>query len=424
MNRRSVVARGRSVRPTRRGWAVLAVAVAVFALAVAFDRREGLIVAVFLASTLAAAVTFVAVRRERLDVSRRLPASVLGVGEDAEIVVDVGTRSWDPSIRRWRDTVPESFGGEPHGEADDLVRSAGGGSMRARYLVAPRRRGEYSLGPLIVTREDPFGLVAADRASVGRSEVVVTPRVFPLIRSELIQASGDGARHEHRMSSHPQVDELIAREYRAGDPMRRIHWRATARRGELMVRQEEQEVDPAVVLLLDTGSVTGESSVAPETFEHLVDLAASIAVHVLGDGFRLSLVESVPSDRSARGRFEPGQSADVLAALALVTPRETDPERPDIAGVAREALERTGASVPVVAVLSTAGLRAARRLAPLSRLADPAVAFVPDSPAAAAAAGVLRASGWLVGTVGPGRSVAEAWNAAMLLDPSPAVGVS
>lgn len=400
-------------RPTRRGWAVAVVAVVVLIAAAVFDRREGFIVAVFLLTLLIVSTVFVVARRAGLVVSRRLSSDILSVGEDAAVVLDVRTDTWDSSISRWRDVVPESFGRPPMGDAHVLTSASVGGSVRATYRVRPRRRGEFVLGPLVVTREDPFGLVSAERSSTGRSDVVVTPRVFPLVPSELIQASGEGARHEHRMSSHPRVDELIAREYRAGDPMRRIHWRATARRGELMVRQEEQEVDPAVILVLDTGERVDGPRIDPEMFEHMVEMAASIAVHTLGAGFRLTLVESVPRDTDAARRFEPSQSADVLKRLAVVAPIRPDDETPDIAVVTRDVLNRAGAPVPVVAVLGDGGVTTTRRLGPLARLADPAIAFLPTVDGGAA---VLRGAGWVTGALDPARAVPEIWNDTVLLD--------
>jgi uncharacterized protein (DUF58 family) len=263
-------------------------------------------------------------------------------------------------------------------------------------------------------------LVEAERSSVGRTDVVVTPRVVRLVPSELIQASGEGARHEHRMSSHPRVDELIAREYRAGDPMRRIHWRATARRGELMVRQEEQEVDPAVVLVLDTAAAPGEAGASSAAFEQRVEMAASVAVHVLAAGFRLTLVESVPRDTDAARRFEPSQSADALKRLAVVSPVRADDETPDIAALCRDLLDRAGAPVPLIAVLGEGGAAAARRLAPLVRRADPAIVFLPPSDAPRS---VLRSAGWVTGVLDPGRDIAETWIDTVLLDAVASGGV-
>jgi uncharacterized protein (DUF58 family) len=420
MTRRSGRGRPLPIRPTRRGWAVAASVVAAFAAGAVFDRREGFIVGIFLLTLLAVSTVVVAVRRAGLDVTRRPRADSLSAGEVSDVVLDVRTGTWDHAITRWRDVVPASFGDPPAGDADALTAASVGGAVRATYRIRPARRGEFALGPLVVTLVDPFGLVEAERSSVGRTDVVVTPRVVRLVPSELIQASGEGARHEHRMSSHPRVDELIAREYRAGDPMRRIHWRATARRGELMVRQEEQEVDPAVVLVLDTAAAPGEAGASSAAFEQRVEMAASVAVHVLAAGFRLTLVESVPRDTDAARRFEPSQSADALKRLAVVSPVRADDETPDIAALCRDLLDRAGAPVPLIAVLGEGGAAAARRLAPLVRRADPAIVFLPPSDAPRS---VLRSAGWVTGVLDPGRDIAETWIDTVLLDAVASGGV-
>ncbi len=414
---RPVLARLRSFRLTRRGWAVLVVAGAILAAAIVFDRREGFVVTVFLVSLLVVAGVFVTARRARVEVSRRPSSELLAVGEEARITLAVRTDSWDPTITRWRDSIPASFGSAPEGTADSLVRSGVAGLARTAYAVRPERRGDHVLGPLVVVREDPFGLVEMERASRGTGSVVVTPRVSPLVRSELLQASGEGARHEHRMSSHPRVDELIAREYRTGDPLRRIHWRATARRGELMVRQEEQEVDPVALLLLDTATTPDGSTLVPDAvFERMVDLTASIAVHILDAGFRLTLVESVPAESGAPERFEPSQGSDVLRRLAVVAPTRRTQDAPDIAVVGRELLDRAGAPVPFIVVLADASTATARRLSSLGRLADPAIAFVPVDSVSGEGADALRSAGWIVGAVDAARDVADLWNVTVLVE--------
>ena len=179
-----------------------------------------------------------------------------------------------------------------------------------------------------------------------------------------------------------------------------------------MVRQEEQEVDPAAILVLDTAARTGEPRDGA-VFEQMIELAASIAVHTLAAGFRLTLVESVPRGTDAARRFEPAQSADLLKRLAVVSPIRPDADTADIAAVTRDVLDRAGAPVPVLAVLGDGGVATARRLGPLARLADPAIVFLPASEGGRA---VLRDAGWVTGALDTSRAVPEIWNDTVLLD--------
>ena len=112
------------------------------------------------------------------------------------------------------------------------------------YPLLGRVRGRFSTGPLTVRTTDPFGLVQLDRQFVATSEVMVTPRVVPLPTIRATGGAGStGEARPHRIGVVGQ-DDVLVREYRQGDDVRRIHWRSTARWGDLMVRREEQAWDP------------------------------------------------------------------------------------------------------------------------------------------------------------------------------------
>ena len=113
--------------------------------------------------------------------------------------------------------------------------------------------------------------------------------------------------HGLQRRTHPNSDELIAREYRYGDPLRRVNWAATARRGELMVREEEQRGDPEARVLLDTtlagrprvSSLRREHDDGPNhAFELGIEMAASIGVHLLEHGFRVRCTQVADPERA------------------------------------------------------------------------------------------------------------------------------
>src|SRR5947209_9048920 len=80
-------------------------------------------------------------------------------------------------------------------------------------------------------------------------------------------------------------DDAATREYRLGDDLRRIHWRSTARRGELMVRREEQPWQSRAVLLLDCRQSAHQGDGPLSSFEWSVSAAASIGLHLAHGGF-------------------------------------------------------------------------------------------------------------------------------------------
>src|SRR3712207_9395429 len=81
---------------------------------------------------------------------------------------------------------------------------------------------------------------------------MVTPRVVPLPAIRTIGGGGNtGEARPHRIGVVGQ-DDVLVREYRQGDDVRRIHWRSTARLGDLMVRREEQSWAPSASIVLDS----------------------------------------------------------------------------------------------------------------------------------------------------------------------------
>ncbi|OLP72781.1 hypothetical protein BJM39_09955 [Salmonella enterica subsp. enterica serovar Javiana] len=101
-------------------------------------------------------------------------------------------------------------------------------------------RGRHRLGPLGVRLRDPFGLSTRVAAISGSSDILVLPRILPLGGGQP-PGSGVGAEGAipHMVALHGE-DDVSIRSYRDGDDLRRIHWPATAKTGELMVRQEDR----------------------------------------------------------------------------------------------------------------------------------------------------------------------------------------
>uniref|UniRef100_UPI0028D30CFD DUF58 domain-containing protein n=1 Tax=uncultured Leifsonia sp. TaxID=340359 RepID=UPI0028D30CFD len=295
-------------RPTARGWAFGAVGVVALAASAFFGRTDVLFVGVFLTVLVLAAMISVTVDRPRLTVARSFHPDVVAVGEKATIVTTARNLSSRPSPpARWREFAPDAVEVQPSAPfprlgPHQLNVTHGRDTVVLRQDVVAARRGSHAVGPLIVSRADPFGIAYAEYAVGQPRQLLVTPRVVPLRRGELDVAHSEGTEHELQRHSIPSADELIAREYRPGDPLRRVHWRATARHDKLMVRQEEQRSNPEAWLLMDTRA--GEDG--DEEFETLVEFVASIGVHLLDNGFVVSVVET--AQRQLGGRSGAGRS--------------------------------------------------------------------------------------------------------------------
>ncbi len=166
-----------------------------------------------------------------------------------------------------------------------VPRLAPSASWSDSVQVPSDRRAVVRVGPTIIRRSDPFGVVRAD-ADVGGSEVLyVHPRRYLTERLPLgKQTALDTQTHDSARGR--QVFHAV-REYVAGDDRRQIHWRTTAKfGGKLMVREHIDVSQPNLVILLDNCA----HRQSPQSFEECVDVVASIGCAVLDGGSPLRFV--------------------------------------------------------------------------------------------------------------------------------------
>lgn len=130
-----------------------------------------------------------------------------------------------------------------------LLRLKAGATTTATYPVPTDRRGVVGIGPLRVVRRDPLGLLTLARGYGGVSQVWVYPTVHHLTAVPTgVMRSLDGRADR---VPHGSITFDTLREYVVGDELRHVHWRTTARVGELMVREHLDTSLPRLVVLLD-----------------------------------------------------------------------------------------------------------------------------------------------------------------------------
>jgi uncharacterized protein (DUF58 family) len=190
-------------------------------------------------------------------------------------------------------------------------------------------------------------------------------------------------------------DDLLPREHRPGDDMRRIHWRATARQGEIMVRREEQAWHSSVTVILDDRDRAHHGTGSASTFEWAVSAAASIAMHYLRHGWRLTVITTT-------GRVLAEAPAATSADLDLVLQAFAEVRMSDGAMAGSLGID-ADAVTAVVAVMGRVSDDSVRTLArPIAGFAgclllDPG----PED--------LLRAQGWRVSPWSRATPVEEAW---------------
>lgn len=425
--------RVRGVGLTRRGWWFLIAGGVLIVLAYTGGRALLLWAGCLLAALPLVALLMVVARRPRLAATRQFAPGVVSVGETAGVAVSVQNLASSRSLAaRWRDGLPWRPFATPPGRLPALEgRSARFGS-RSRttvgYDVVAPRRGVIMLGPLEVEVSDPFDLALAT-VTVGEAQpLIVTPAVVPLSTGTLSAPGGDGEATVVQRRTTGDDDDAMTREYRAGDALRRVHWRATARHGDLMVRQEEQRSLPRARLVIDTlrqgypdatpderaRVVDGDGESA--AFEWAVRMLASAAVHLRRLGYAIEIEETGTPQLETVGRRRTWGDEELLVRLASMG-LEDDAVLPARAG--------TVTSGPVIAIAGHPSSPTVTWLAERRQTGQLAVAFLVQSlsplgrldpaldrrPGATPASEVLTDAGWLVVPVRTDDDPAAAWQA-------------
>ncbi len=275
---------------TARGWAVLLVSLLAFGagewFGFALVRALG---AAGLGTVLAAAI--LTSRRVRVEVTRSVHPERVTRGEPALARLTATSRG-----RR----QPGFFATDRAGRFTRTVRippSLPEVSRTLSYELPTSVRGRQEVGPLRLHRGDPLGLVRTGLPAGDTATLWVHPRRY---RAKAPAAGYPRHHHEGVVSDRTlrgSAELLEVRPYQPGDEVRYLHWKATARTGQLMVRDCADPEQPRFTLLLDTR----RGVFSPEVFEEAVDLAASLLVAA---GRHVRLVTTGGLDRAFAGGAE------------------------------------------------------------------------------------------------------------------------
>jgi uncharacterized protein (DUF58 family) len=400
---------------TTRGRCLLAAGSALVVCALVLGQRDLLRAAVFLVALPLAAAWLVSRTRYRLACSRTLEPHRVESGRTSTVRISLNNVSRLPSgVLLMEDALPYSLGGRPRFVLDKIEPR---GVREVSYPVSSDVRGRFCVGPLSVRLTDPFGLCELTRSFATTDELVVTPVISQLPAVRLGGDWAGGGEAASRSVSTSGTDDAATREYRHGDDLRKVHWRSTARVGELMVRREEQPFQSRATLLLDARAPAHRGDGPGSSFEWSVSAIASIGVALSRSGFALSLLRDSGDELSPLALpLTEGLLLDALASVPATRTATLDG--------AVERLRRGGHGGVLVAVLGALDLEDAEQLARLRTGTTVCVGVVldadswaPVSPKARAVAvqqhekavALLQASGWRVLPITHGTTLASLW---------------
>jgi uncharacterized protein (DUF58 family) len=404
---------------TTRGRVVVVLGIIGCIVSIVLGQRDLLRVGILLLVLPMLSALLVARTRYRLASARGLRPTRVSVDQPATSVVRVENVSRLASgLLLVEDDVPWQLGRSQRFVVDRLEQS---GRRDVRYELRGALRGRYTVGPVSVQLVDPFGFCRATRRFTTTDILTVVPAIVPLPAIPLGgDWSGLGEARSRAVASAGE-DDVIPREYRTGDELRRVHWKSTARSGELMVRREEHPWRTRATVLLDTRAVAHRGEGPASSFEWAVSAAASTACHLALRGYAVRIVDadgtwlrpgSLGADMLTGPEAE-GPLLDVFATVGL-----TEGIAPAVVGAEARARVRDGLLVAVLGDLDGAQ---AETVAALRHGNASALALVLDTPAWASrttapeegrttrSAALLSAAGWRVAVCEPQTDLSEAW---------------
>ncbi|WP_454044165.1 DUF58 domain-containing protein [Cellulosimicrobium sp. Marseille-Q8652] len=295
--------------------------------------------------------------------------------------------------------------------------------IAVRYRLRPLRRGRWSLGPLLTTRVDTFGLVSATQELGEATSVAVWPRTVELpVRGTRAFGEQERSTSGARLSS---SDDSVLRDYVTGDDPRRVHWASAARHGQLMVRSDESASLPPVTVLFDRGLLphpdlgrSGGHALADGDWS--VECAASVGVSLLHAGHPVRFVATSLAPVVDTSGFTANRSgegpADLLDATVDLHGHHGLSDTDRAAAATAEAL-RTARRPGEITVAVTGPLGPVARHTVASMAGDALHwAFVvrprtwsSQRTEAQDTVDALRATGWHVALVDAGTPLENAW---------------
>src|SRR5262245_9003517 len=285
---------------------------------------------------------------ESLEATRETSALAAEIGDNVAVVVTMkNTGRWPVAWVLVEDLLPRDalMFNPPRlhvsGKRMQLTMLRPAARKTMLYQLTPTRRGDYQLGPLVLETGDLFGLHRRDRVLTEPQFLLVLPKVLPLAGYEVVSKRPIGeVRMSYRLYEDPTRIAGV-RAYERGDPLNRVHWRATARTGQLHSKVYEPSTVVGATLIMEFHMAVHDRRHEPHRSDMAVTAAASIANAVYLLGQQIGLVTN-GRDAADRIRTE-GWAHDYRsrsAALAsasmrdkserlapLIVPTQRGPER-------------------------------------------------------------------------------------------------
>jgi uncharacterized protein (DUF58 family) len=395
---------------TTRGRCLVAGGIAAIVCAYLLDERDLLRVGILAVALPLAALIVVFGRRTRLTAEHRATPNRLHPGSTGTVELRIG----NAGVGRSRPIAitDESTPGLTEGVRCVLPPLRARSTAVVRYRLQATRRGRFTIGDVTVRSADPLGLSAHRRTIPAGTDVLVVPLITPLVGLPVMSGMRSAAGDSAGASTAGGDPDVRIRPYVAGDDIRTIHWRATARRDDLVVRTRQPVSHGSATVVIDHRAAAHRGEAPDSSLEDAVSLAASISVHILVNDYQLRLATHAGEVVASGGDVVD----DVMVGLAELEADETQ----TFAGTAAH---HAGMVIAVTGALTEQDVR---RMVSIKAAGSRGLAFVFDAAQwsagesdpswalpAESAASALRAAGWGALVARRGDDPAALWRAGL-----------
>jgi len=272
-----------------------------------------------------------------LSYERRFSEARAFQGEQIELTLTVNNRK--PLPLSWlsiEDTFPAAL--PINGKSITLNRATNLGEFRSfwmpnafqrvqrHFTIDCVERGFHRFGPAKLSTGDGFGFFGRTSALPGEQRLIVYPRLYTVDELRLPAKNPFGERRAHERLFDDPLRTVGIREWQQADDPRRIHWKATARHGEMLSRVYEPSREEQIVIVLNVATMARHwHGIIPELMERVISVAASLAVLAAEERRAVGLIANGTLPGSDQPlRLLPGRAPDqvmrILEMLAAVTP--------------------------------------------------------------------------------------------------------
>lgn len=399
---------------TRAGRTLLIASLAVVIVSRLLGLDEVVIIGLCGLGLLAITALWMRVTRVEVDVTRRVSPSQVSAGDSVSVNLTILNSAHrrspvltlvDP-VARYGDARNMSRAEVPVGPMRPDTR------ISAAYALDAEQRGMITVGPMRVTRVDPFGLLVHQSPGPADTQLIVLPRI------DHVAAPGSGRGDDlvgvtarHRLPSATGEEFATLREYVPGDDLRKVHWATSARRDTLMVRRDDRPFQARCTVVLDVRAAVHDDV----SFEVAVSAAASVIAAATARGDETRLVTTSGTDSlvdSGKNHLDV-----VLRDLAMVTTSPAGSFEATLGAVRQAtnggiivAVTTTAATLPTLSTTRNRGQSSVSVLCPIGASEPPADEAITDDSTPHPTSS-WNGRGHLIVTVDPQRGFAASWTA-------------